>query len=197
MLRWTLIPMLLVGCAGGGEDSDAPAGNVDPDTDLTDNFNVEEDGSCETFYDEEDDTEYAIPGAQRFWVGEFAINGTEVTGYEAEVLFANDSWVAEEPDAGDCQIVWTMTGTKGDPAGCGSCEYSLTLHAEFDAPTSNCLAALQNDTVTGNEEFDVVYNVDVNGSETTYYMESNEVLGHGTDEGGVSTYVSESACMWF
>jgi len=195
MARWLLVCTALIGC-NGGTDGDGP-GDATPDTDVADDFGVEEDGSCESFYDQEDQQEYFIPGAQRFWVGEFAINGTEVSGFEASILFANDTWIEEEPEASDCQIVWTMTGTKADPDGCGSCEYSLSLHAEFDPVNSNCLDALQDDMVAGNESFDVTYNVNVEGSETTYYMSGGDVLGHGTEDGGTTTYVSDSACMWF
>ena len=193
--------LLVAGCDGdkgsdtssaSGGDNDGTAtesgdGNLDGSIDsegLEDTLGL--DPGCEEFQG------YAIPGASRYFIGEFVIDGDgNVTGEEMWALYANSTWVANGND--DCQAVWSISGVQDDPQGCGSCDYSLVLQAELDGVATDC----PEDTYAGFESQSFTYNVQISGNESTVYFTSGNVLGVGAAAGQRVSYVSDGSCVWF
>jgi hypothetical protein len=179
--------VLLVAC-GGEDDSDTSSEAPSADFQL-----VEEPG-CETYTDE-GGTEYPVPGATGYYIGELEFSGEDVTGYEARVLFANDAWVENEPEAGDCRVTWRLSGVKQDPL-CASCDYSVALHATLDRTESDCLEAFTN---AEPQEWDEIYDVALteDGAATLYFDSGTTLAPHGGGTESGLWYQSDSQCLWF
>ena len=184
-------------CNSDFSESDAPGENSDPkdpgDTIAID-FGLTENPSCEQVRDQESGESHDLAGATSYFVGNFAIDGDEVSGFEAWVLFANDTWSAGE--GYDCQFVWASQGSKVAPQ-CLGCAYGLEMHMTMDMVGSNCVAGLKNATASDSAEFDITYDVEVKDGKSTFYFENGNVLGTGTATESTITYVSEPACKWF
>jgi hypothetical protein len=187
----------LVACKPGSGDSESSVGNSDPENpgdNIAGDFDLQENPDCEQVHDQESGESYDLAGATSYFVGNFAIDGDAVSGFEAWVLFANDTWSAGE--GYDCQFLWAAEGTKIEPQ-CLSCAYSLEMHMTMDMVGSNCVAGLKNDTASDAAEFDVTYDVVVEDGKSTFYFENGNVLGNGDATDSGVTYVSDPACKWF
>ena len=137
-----------------------------------------------------------VPGATSYFVGDFELSGDNVTGTEYWMLFANTPW--HELDGEDCEVRWSVEGTKGEPMACAACNYSLTLDMEVDRSASTCPEGLTPAQSDAEAAFSVSYDVSIaENGETTFYFESGSLLGTGYSHQGRLTYVSEGTCKWF
>jgi hypothetical protein len=198
MRSWMWLGLFgVAGCDGGLQSVEDSTSNIDPEepsSNIAETFGLTESGNCETA--EVDGESYDVAGATSYYVGAFDISGDEVTGYEAWVLFANDTWA--EGEGYDCQILWTAEGEKTDSRACSSCEYGLNLTMTMDMVGSDCVEGLKNDTALDASTFETFYNVAVSDAgETTFYFASGNPLGTGEVDGSTVTYVSDAACKWF
>lgn len=135
-----------------------------------------------------------LAGATRFYVGELTWDDAgAVGGYEADVLFANQAWKDTVPDAGDCQIVWTITGTKED--GPAPYTYTVNLHAAVNQGASDCIPGLTNAATA----WDGGYHVSVNGNgdATVYFGVSGNLFATGIGDASGVSYVSDGGCEWY
>lgn len=177
--------------ADGDSDADADTdadADADPVSDPWEGLTA--DPGCDEVSGQE------VPGATSYFWGDFDIGasaGSAVTGVEAWVLLANKGWIANS--GSDCEIHWNTTGTRGDPtARCPSCEYSLSLEMQVDESATTCPSGIYQ----GDETFSVTYNVDVEGTETTYYFASSGgTLGTGNTNGARTTYTTEADCVYW
>jgi hypothetical protein len=143
-------------------------------------------------------------GADSYFLGEFTIDGSAVTGTESWVLFANPKWAAK--GGKDCTLVWRVSGTTGAPKRCGNCDLSVTFHAEpqldGDCPEELILGRkLPDGRRVGGEgvAFDQTYDIQrkPDGSATVFFAKSGKPLGEGYHAGGKLNYLSQHQCKWF
>lgn len=134
-----------------------------------------------------------LEGATRFYAGALAWDSTgAVGGYEADVLYANDAWRASDSAVSDCQIVWTVTGTKTD--GPPPYAYTLTLHAAVNHGASDCVPGL----VNAASAWDGSYHVSQAGSDATlYFGDSGNLFATGNGSDSCVEYVSDGSCEWY
>lgn len=197
MIR-ALCLLVLVACGGGGADTDADAnafggndvcGGGGPLPDLS--AGLDEDACTTALYYED------VPMATAYWIGAFAIDDADqVTGTETWALFANERWA--ELGGYDCEIVWTVSGTRHAAFQNGT--YGLTLTATVDESCTDCpedesgTPIYVGDTVM-TLEYDVVDNSD--GTSTVLFAGSGEVLGTGNIDAANVTYVTDHSCLAF
>ena len=187
----------LVACQSVSDDSNSQLGSGDPDhpsDNVAADFGLEKNPDCEQVHDQESGESYELAGATSYFVGDFAIDGDTVSGFESWVLFANATWSAGE--GYDCQFIWSAEGTKTEPQ-CMNCAYGLQMHMVMDMVGSNCVAELKNDTASDAAEFDVYYDVAVENGKSTFYFKNGNLLGHGDASASEVTYVTDPACKWF
>ena len=62
-------------------------------------------------------------GAASHFIGEFTINGDEISGRERWVLQANKKWKAA--GGADCTIEWIVKGKRTTPTRCAGCSFGI------------------------------------------------------------------------
>ncbi len=204
-----LIPALVVALAcepinglegtgpGGGENG----GGVDPEDipweEDSDGTEIWEEAfawePCASYVDP-DGIAWPVPGATRFFAGDYDVNleaGT-FSGKEYWLLVANEHWKDTGED--DCQVVWTIEGDIGEP-GCNACDFSTTVVANMNQAQSDCPNGLQSLESDWEASYDVIRLGD--GSATLRFLESGNEIGDGWWSGDRVAWISEPACMWF
>jgi hypothetical protein len=164
---------------------------------LVSDFGLAEGTNCE------DLSGVPYNGATGFFVAEYnwAGGGTDVAGFEAWVLFANDTFTTT--GGSDCFIYWAISGTKAAATtDCPSCDFSLALHSTMNKDTSTCDfdggGGTLEDATSAEEDF--LYNVSVDGSgNATFYFPSGNTqgTGAGADVDVGARYASPSSCKFF
>ena len=144
-------------------------------------------------------------GADSHFAGSLNVSGNTVTGDERWILYTNPKWA--ERGGKDCEIVWSITGTKGPPPPtCGSCSYSVSFKASPDMSRSNCPEEMMlgrkaptGETVGGEAvPFEQSYGVQVSGEKATvYFAKSGKRLGEGYANDSAVVWVSDHQCKWF
>lgn len=136
-----------------------------------------------------------IAGATGYFYGQFVTTADPDVwaGQEQWILFSNQAWRDVGED--DCVITWSTTATRTDGAGtCSTCDYGLTVQASIDIANTSCPEGLWE----GEETFQVVYGVAVDGGTATYYYASSgNFLGTGHAADGGSNYLSDGSCLYF
>lgn len=198
-----LLLLSFVGCLKSlsGGDGDGPGPDpavVDDETDgapIGDKYDLVANPGCDDWTDT-DGTVYEIAGATSWFIGEFEVDGDQVTGFEYWVLYPNDTWTAADGTT-NCQVAWYATGTTTD--GCPSCDYELDLHMTLEMPATNCPDAFVDSVKTDDSEFDVVYEVRINGDTARFtFASSGNTLGEGPATSDTAfAYVTEPTCKWF
>lgn len=149
-------------------------------------------------------------GADSYFVGEFTINGTTVTGTERWFVFANPKLQASKHwGVGEsCVLEWKVTGSTSDAGNCSGCSMGIKFHAEPNL-SSNCPKEL----VQGRDDphgsgkkvggegvaFDQQYGIQKNadGTAVFYFAKSGKRLAQGYAKGNGLAYVTDHACKWF
>lgn len=194
MMR-ALTLLALVGC-GGASDTDPIDGEACPVSGaaLPDLFGelAGIDHACE------DAPEYRpdVSTATSYWIGEFEIDDCDnVTGTETWVLFANPEWI--ENGGYDCQIVWSVSGTRHEPTQKG--DYGLTLTATVDELRSDCPEDASSTPIyVGDTEMALAYDVAVSGDTSVVtFAGSGNLVGEGHANGGRVSYLSDLFCLLF
>ena len=134
--------------------------------------------------------------AATYYVGNFVIDGTSVSGVESAFLIASDK-LSEVDDwsAGRCEMHWSVSGETTEPEGCASCAFGISLQGEPSLPDSTCPDGLQDEELVSVALF---YNVKQENETVTFYMPNGDYLGTGVYlEDGTITYVSDEDCKQF
>jgi len=134
-----------------------------------------------------------VPGAERFFTGEFTLSGDDVTGIEKWVLFANETW-KDMAGADDCEIVWNIVGRTTETGNCAHCDLGLSMTATLDRQASSCIEGPEEGYESQQLSYDVMRK---NDGTTTWYFPSGTVLGEGFHSGNELNYATEGACIWF
>ena len=169
-------------------DTDADTDtDTDTDTDPDNPWGLDEDPACEGYEGT------AIPGATRYFLGDYILDGGTVTGTERAVYLANDEW--ERLDGESCQIVWDMWGDVGGTASCATCDYSLSVSAMIVRSQTDCPDGLW----VGDEDWSITYDVRLLGDGTArfYFATSGDEVGRGYHEGDEIGFTTDPACAWF
>lgn len=190
--------LALVACAGGSE-ADTSALDVDDDDtckvrgeSLPDLFADLDPGACEEalYFDQ-------VPGATGYFVGEFELDGCgKVRGTETWILFANEKWI--EHDGYDCRMVWSVSGTVGDPNFKG--DYGLTMTAVIDKSATDCPKdGFGTPIYVGDTTMELRYDVEVHadGTSTVTFAESGNLVGEGYANAGHLNFASKRLCHFF
>lgn len=201
--RPVALSLFLLGACKDGDSDDSDT-NVDPSdidgdpatavADYTSQFGISgDDPACEELVT--DDCRYDdLEGATAFFVAEYVIDGDQVNGYEALVLYPNAPWAATD-GAVDCQMVWVISGQKVEATGFG--DYGLEVHGVLQAGSSECPSGRVQDAENAGP-FDQTYNVDDNNGEiTVYYAASGDIVGTGTGDNGAIQYATVGTCEWY
>ncbi len=149
---------------------------------------------CKEYIDSADGMAYQIPGATRFFAGDYSLDEEDLTvsGKEYLLLVANPGW----KDAGedDCQVVWAISGTLEEGA-CPGCDYSFHLTAELNDSQSNCPAGFQD----LESHFEVSYDVSLlsSGDSEFRFLDSGNLFGAGWWADERAAWISDPACYWF
>ncbi len=138
------------------------------------------------------------PGADQHYAGVFTVNadGT-VTGVEKRLLFANAIWKARpaEQKGTDCEVIWTIQGTKTQPSACTDCSFAIQFQADVDYDASSCPKRI---TIDGNH-FRQSYDIKVaaDGGIEVFFSNSGNPLGRGYSSGNQYNWLSPHQCAWF
>jgi hypothetical protein len=180
---------------GGGGTSCAFA---EPD-DLPDVENglFGEEHACEEqpIYDDYSDYDWLTV----WYVGEFDIDGCGVVSGE-EIWKIYPSPQVQDQGMTDCEIVFSVNGTRGEPVLHG--DFSLAMTADIDLDATDCAILGGIPFWEGYETYELSYDVDVDdgGAAAVWYppSELNEYLGKqlGTGYGNEShvSYLSDFVC---
>jgi len=133
-------------------------------------------------------------GADTYFVGDFTVSDSLVTGSESRVLYANAKWQALS--GADCAIRWTMSGTVGGASACGRCDLVVNVQATPDITGSNCPDTMMDADA---RPFSVGYAVERldGGNVRVYFAKSGKLLGEGFHDGDRFNYVTAHKCSWF
>lgn len=145
-------------------------------------------------------------GADSYFVGDIKINGSQITGTETWVLYANPKWKAK--GGRDCTLTWNITGSMASGGGsCGACDSTLTLSAVAQKDSSNCPEELifgrllPNGQRAGGEGTDWSNRYAIqrrpDGTVKVHFAGSGKLLGEGYHNAGGLNYVSAHQCKWF
>lgn len=204
------------GCAG---DFDCP-GIVDGDTDSDTEFGTDSDTDPDTTVDVDTDPDTQAdnpipqalaenppvydsacdgenggqdPGALVWHLHRLTFTGNTIRGYAVLGMRANPAWQAGP--GYDCQLTWSVFGTKGTPVNCTDCDYSLPLDLTLLTNESTCDPALIQ-SLAGPR--DVTYNVTVtNGQAEVFYTASGNRFATGTASDTAIDYRSLPTCAIF
>lgn len=148
-------------------------------------------------------------GADSYFVGQFTVSGTTVTGTERWFLFANPKLQASKHwgVGPDCVLEWKVSGTTSDAGVCSNCSAGIKFHATVNM-NSNCPSELvqghldpTGKKLVGGEgsDFDQQYGIQKNadGTATFYFAKSGKRLAQGYANASGMTYVTDHACKWF
>ena len=134
-----------------------------------------------------------VPGAERFFSGEFTLSGEDINGVEKWILFANETW-KEMAGASDCEIVWNVVGRTAPISNCAQCDLGLQMTATLDRQASTCIEGPEEGFETQQLSYDVMRKSD---GTATWYFPSGTILGEGFHSGNTLNYATEGACTWF
>ena len=176
------------GDADSDADSDADAdSDTDADTDtLPDLSQGLDQDYCDSAAGKED-----WAGATSYYLGLYDWDSaTAFSGKESWLLYATSEW-----SAGDCVLVWDVSGTKGDTDACGACDYGLAISATLDATNTTCSEAITSGEETWSSNYDVAEGGD--GTIDVFFASSGNPLGAGYANADGLTWVSDRSCIWF
>ena len=134
-----------------------------------------------------------VPGAERFFTGDFTITGEDITGVEKWVLFANEAW-KDAAGAENCEIVWNVVGRTAETSNCAQCDIGLNMTATLDTQASTCIEGPEEGYELQQLAYDVFRKSD---GTATWYFPSGTILGEGFHSGDALNYATEGACIWF
>lgn len=132
-------------------------------------------------------------GADSWFTGTFTLNGSQVSGIERWILYANDKWKAK--GGHDCEVRWVVHGRTGTPRRCSDCDLALVVEAKADFAASTCPDDLVKRERLLQEAYDVRRNPD--GTATFYFSKSGKMLGQGYHNATQINYLSDHQCKWF
>ncbi|MCB9685879.1 MAG: hypothetical protein H6735_12630 [Alphaproteobacteria bacterium] len=132
-----------------------------------------------------------VPTATSYFIGEFHWDecGT-VFGKEIWVLYPNDTW--SDLGGRECQVVWRASGVKEERVSIGNYSLNLSMVVDEDATTCADIKDFEYE-----QAFTIVYDVVVQGSDSTVYFTSGTKLGEGSVNNNHVTYVSGVNCKLF
>ena len=131
-----------------------------------------------------------------FYAGEFDIDDCgAVTGNETWQIFPTP--VLQDGGMDDCEVVYDVTGSKGEPGEHG--DFRLTMTAEVNEETTTCAVLGGHPIYEGYEKFDLVYDVDVDPGSggSAFYFESGSLLGNGYGNLSHVNYLTDSSCGFY
>ena len=165
--------------------------DTDTDTDTDTDSDVFPDPWNEVVADPSCTT--ATPGATSRYLGDFVVEGDEVSGTEYWTLVANPAWIAAE--GGDCVVAWDITGETGSPGACEDCDYSMSIEASVAYGRTTCNALLYLGQENWTDEYDVKINTD--GTTEFSYSSTGLPLGGWYAEGTRVTFLTDADCVFF
>ena len=128
-----------------------------------------------------------------WYAGDFDIDDCGVvTGVETWQVFPGESL----RDAGmtDCEVVFDVAGSKGDPTATG--DYGLVLTADVNVEKTTCLAIDDRPLYEGEEHMELAYDVDIDpaSGKSALYFPSGNLLGNGYGNGSHVSYLTDWKC---
>lgn len=199
----TLAPWFLLALVACNGDSDSDTnvdpgdidGSVDGDADAYSSlWGIDgSDPDCEAFEIQDCPDPVEMEGDTRFYVGELVWDGEgNAQGYEAKVVFPNDTWRATTDGVDDCIVVWNLSGSR--EAASGAFQWQFTLNASLDQSASTCLPAYVN-VEEGSFSEEYLMNVNEAGDATVFFPSGTQfATGLATDS--AVSFVSGGDCEW-
>ena len=132
-------------------------------------------------------------GAASYFVGEIRLNGSNATGEERWLMYANSKW--KTTGGQDCEVRWSMNGSKVPVSKCAFCTTGISLINELDRGGSTCPKDMAKTNTGESIKYDVHLRDD--GTATVYFAGSGRRLGDGVHKDGVIRYVTDMSCRWF
>jgi hypothetical protein len=125
-----------------------------------------------------------------WFVGDLTVTGETATGTETAAVHWSPEWVADCGYPETCNIVWDVSGVKGEVGACVGCDYALSIQADLNEAATNCPEARIVDA--GDPQWSTVYDVKLNPDGTTEvsFSASGEPLGGWYWSGDRVTYVT-------
>lgn len=195
---FAVVALGVAGCSAEGKSDDGEEGGcgyADPD-DLPDVLDdIEGDGrQCEDapLYDDYEEFQWYT----LWYAGDFDIDDCgAVTGVETWQVFPGERL----RDAGmtDCEIVFDVTGSKGEPTLSG--DFGLVLTANVNPEKTTCIALSDRPLYEGTETMDLEYDVDVDSVSggAAVYFPSGNLLGNGYGNASHVSYLSDWQCATY
>ncbi len=159
----------------------------------TDTIDLSPMPACDTVTNSNNE-EQPIPGATSYFLGDYTISGTDVSGTETWALISNPTWEATD-EGGDCEVVWNVVGSTNDPQSCAACDLGVSIAATVDQGATTCPQGLWVDESEFQVSYDILRSGD--GSATWYFASSGNTLGTGSHSGDNVSFVTDAECMFF
>lgn len=135
-----------------------------------------------------------VHGAVSYFAGELKIaSDGSVSGEEKWLLYANQKW--KEKEGKDCQVRWSLSGSKGGKGACGMCDFGVSLTNSMDKTASTCPEDLAKNETGQHIGYDI--NLHDDGRVDVYFSRSGKKVGEGYHKDGTIRYVTDSSCRWF
>jgi hypothetical protein len=135
------------------------------------------------------------PGADSVYTGEITLTEAGFSGVEVWHLFKNRKWTT--PEAKDCTVTYSMTGTQVPPLDCPDCDVALWGLAEVVIAETDCPPALWREVRTRRFQVDYGIHRRDDGSAQFYFNHGGNPIYTGHHAGNKVVYRSSHACLWF
>ncbi len=194
---WIAVSALAAGCSSTGKSGEDEGGVdgcgfAEPD-DLKDVLDdIPGDGrQCEDapLYETYEDFQWYT----LYYAGDFDIDDCGVvTGVETWQVFPGDKLRNAGMD--DCEIVFDVAGSKGDPTATG--DFGVVLTADVNVEKTTCIALDDRPLYEGEEHMELAYDVDIDSASggSAVYFPSGNLLGNGYGNTSHVSYLTDWQC---
>lgn len=138
------------------------------------------------------------PGAASYFYGELAPSasddGTQWTGTEEWILYANESW--QETGVADCVVTWAVRGEASETGLCGACDLTLAVVGTVDLAYTSCPEELWEDSRNYSVRYDIRLDSST-GDSQWFFADTGTPMGVGSFAGVAMNYLTDRSCLWF
>jgi hypothetical protein len=135
-----------------------------------------------------------LAGAERYLKLDLQIDGSQVTGTETLLLYANTMW--SKNGGADCQMVWSLRGELIEPHGCSTCKSAVQVRAIADVEANSCPEAMFEED---GGDFESAYDLNLleDGTARIHFSRNGKLWAEGYHLGGHVIGTSDPDCVWF